>query len=534
MEIPLNPVTMDEADKLVSSEPQESHDRYLPIRKLIPLVLGLSLNVFATSLDNTIITTAIPTIADQFHSLDDVGWYGSVYFLTTCAVTLIFGRLYTFFNVKWVYLCALLVFEIGSFLCGIAPTSTALITGRAIAGLGSGGLLTGSLLIAVNTVPPETRPLLLGIVSSVYGVASVVGPLLGGVFTDHVTWRWCFYINLPLAILPTLIILFMFKPPSPKQGIPLSQKLLDLDPIGNILFVAAVICLLLAVQWGGVKYAWKSAWIIALFVTSGVLGISFIGLQWWRGDRATLPGRIVKKRGVWGSAWFMFFMGGSYYSLQYYLPIWFQTVKDRTAVMSGVMTLSMILTVTAASILSGALVMKVGYFNPFMIVGCILGITGAGLLTTLHPDSGHSKWIGYQALLGIGVGLCIQLPFTIVQTVNKAEDIPVATAFMTFIQTLGATLALAICQNVLQVFLRANISKRVPSADASKILAAGLTNFRNFVAAQDLPNMVSAYNDAIMDIFYVAVAFSVLAIVGVLVLEWRSVRQKQSDHVIGD
>jgi MFS family permease len=150
-------------------------------------------NMFSKALDNTIITTAIPRITDQFKSIDQVGWYGSAYLLTTCAFQLFFGKLYTFFSIKWVYLTALVIFEIGSAICGAAPNSAALIIGRAIAGVGSAGIFSGAILIVAATVPLRQRPTYMGLIGGMYGIASVAGPLMGGAFTDKLTWRWCFY-----------------------------------------------------------------------------------------------------------------------------------------------------------------------------------------------------------------------------------------------------------------------------------------------------------------------------------------------------
>ncbi|GAW20869.1 hypothetical protein ANO14919_103810 [Xylariales sp. No.14919] len=222
------------------------------------IMVGLGLAVLCVSLDNTIIATAIPRITDEFNALQDVGWYGSSYLLTLFAFNLFFGRLYQQLSVKWTFLTCLFLFELGSFICRVSPNSTTLIFGRAIAGVGSSGLFSGSLIILAFAAPLEKRPIYTGLIAAVYGIASVVGPLLRGVITDHATWRWCFYINLPLGGVTAFTILFFFDSPRGQVRDAADstrlQKIMTLDPISTVLFLPSIISILIVLQWGGTVY----------------------------------------------------------------------------------------------------------------------------------------------------------------------------------------------------------------------------------------------------------------------------------------
>ena len=302
----------------------ETKQTYPPTSQMLVILAGLYLTVFLVALDRSIIGVAIPKITDDFYSLGDVGWYGSAYLLTCCAFSLFMGRVYTFYDPKWVYLGSLVVFEIGSAICGGAPNSTAFIIGRAIAGLGNAGQFQGALIIIVNIIPLHKRPMYTGFVGMVFGIANAVSPLLGGVFTDGPGWRWCFYINLPLG--GAVLLLHTFFLHIPKENLQrkpttLKEKITRLDPIGTFFFLPAVICLLLALQWGGLTYQWSDARIIALLVLFAVCFVAFLGIQKWKGENATVPGYIFLNRSILAGCWFSFFIGGAMVTTMYFLPI---------------------------------------------------------------------------------------------------------------------------------------------------------------------------------------------------------------------
>lgn len=257
----------------------------------------------------SIISTAIPKITVQFKSMDDIGWYGSAFFLTLAAFQSAWGHIYKGFSLRVSFLIAIAIFEIGSLVCALAPNSIALIVGRAIQGMGGAGLTGGCYTIAAFVAPPEKVPILIGLLGSTFSVASIAGPLLGGAFSQHVTWRWCFYINLPIGGVAAGVLFFFFRTPEQAKtglGRPLGEKLKQFDFIGLTVLLAGLICFFLALQWGGVTKPWSDGSVIACLVLWVVLTGALVVIEWKQKDRALMALRILKSRNIGTCCAFIF------------------------------------------------------------------------------------------------------------------------------------------------------------------------------------------------------------------------------------
>ncbi|KAI1142785.1 major facilitator superfamily domain-containing protein [Hypoxylon sp. FL0543] len=493
------------------------------------ILFALFISLFCVALDSTIIATAIPRITDQFHALQDVGWYGSSYLLTKCAFQLPFGKTFRFFSLKWTFLAALLIFEVGSVLCAAATSSAMLIVGRTIAGIGCAGISSGGLIIIANITPIEKRATYQSLYGGIFGIASVVGPLVGGAFTDKVTWRWCFYINLPLGAVSAAFIVFFLRLPSKpnpfkEQG---ALKLFwNLDPIGFVLFVPSIICLLFTLQWGGTTYAWNSGQIIALFVVFGVTLIAFVGSQAWLGEDGTVPPRIAKQRTIFASSLFTFLLAGTFFLLSYFIPIYFQAVKGETALQSGIDTIPLILPNVIGILFAGFGTSKIGYYVPFIYLAVIIAPIGAGLLTTLEVDTSTAKWIGYQILFGFGSGCGFQLPQVAAQVVLPPRDIPMGISVSMLFQGLGGAVLISAANNVLNDRLLHYVNDLgIPGVDGMDVINAGATEFRKIVPAEHIGQVVDVYNTALRKAFQIALITACLSALPAVLLEWRSVKR---------
>ncbi|KAI1650071.1 MFS general substrate transporter [Daldinia loculata] len=502
-------------------------DQFLQGIPLLLLTIGLSLVVFLISIDRTIITTAIPFITAEFKSTADIGWYGSSYLLTACAFQPVFGRVFTLFNVKWSYLLSMLVFEIGSIISGFAPSSATLIIGRAIAGLGSAGILTGSFVIVATAVPLNVRPIYTSVVGLMFGVGATVGPLIGGVFTDLVTWRWCFWINLPVGAV-TIIVMILVYHPQPRTGSKekVIQRLISLDLVGNVILLGAAVMLFLALEYTLTGADWASAEVIGLLCGAGVTAIVLVGWLRWKKDRALIPPAIAKQRTVAASCLMAFFTYGALLVHTYFLPIWFQSILGYSAIQSGVAMIPYFVANALFSVFSGIFVSVVGYFTPPAILGSAIGTVGCGIITLFHPSMSTGMWIGFEILASAGFGMSIQQGFTAVQTVLGPDDLAIGTAAVVASQSLGGAVFISVGNSVFQNRLADLIEQTdIPGLDVRAIVGAGAIAFRKVVPPEQLPALLTLYDEALHTVLLVAIPLAGLAFLSCCALQWKSVKK---------
>ncbi|EJD06103.1 MFS general substrate transporter [Fomitiporia mediterranea MF3/22] len=497
--------------------------------RLALLTLGLCLVIFVVSLDNTIIATAIPTITTKFNSLDDVGWYGSSYLLTTTSLQPTFGKIYTYFNVKWTYLSALVLFEVGSVICATSRNSTTLIVGRAIAGAGASALFSGGNTIIGFSVPLRKMPIYIAMLSGMFGIASVVGPILGGVLTDRASWRWCFWINLPFGGAAFLAVLLFFKPPKRDVGnLTLRQKLEKIDILGALFLICGIICLLLALQDGGTEYPWSEAKVWGLLLGFGLQFVVFLGIQVYRGDDATIPPRVfIRQRSIFCGSVFTFFLSMALYTHIYFLPFYFQAVLGTSAEGSGIRSIPYLVSITTSSLIVGALITKIGYYVPFLWIGSAVFTVGAGLLFTLRVSTITAKWIGYQILAGFGAGAGFQVPYLAVQAVLSSQDMPTGNAIIMFSNALGGAIAISVAQNIFTNTLLSSIPKHTTGIDPDLVVDTGATHLRDVIPTDQLQGVLVAYTYALDRAFILPIAVAGSAFFTSLFVEWNTVKKKR-------
>jgi len=411
-------------------------DGRLTGRALWTVFAALMLGMFLAALDQTIVSTALPTIVGDLGGLNHLSWVVTSYLLASTVSTPLYGKLGDMLGRKPVFMAAILIFLAGSMLAGLSQTMGQLIGFRALQGIGAGGLMVGAQAIIADIVPPRERGRYTGLIGGVFAVASVAGPLLGGFLVDNLSWRWVFYVNLPVGALAILIVAtrLHLKTPTVRHRI---------DVLGAALLSAGVTSLILLTTWGGTEYAWGSATIVGL----GIAGVALLGaFVWWetRAAEPILPLSLFRSR-VFSVANAMgFTIGMAMFGAIIFIPLYLQLVYGASPTSSGLRLLPLMAGLLVAAILSGRAITKVGRYKIFPIAGTATLVVGMYLLSTLGVDT--PSWVVsiYMLVVGVGIGLVMQVLVLVVQNDVRPSDIGVATSTATFSRSVGGSFGVAI------------------------------------------------------------------------------------------
>ncbi|KAK4084410.1 uncharacterized protein Triagg1_890 [Trichoderma aggressivum f. europaeum] len=501
------------------------------------VIFALCLALFLAALDMTIITTAIPTISNHFGSSAGYIWIGSAYLLGNAAFVPTWGKISDIFGRKPTLIVSVTIFWIGSLLCAVSTSMGMLIAARAIQGVGGGGTIVLPNICISDLFSMRKRGMYFGILGMVWALASAIGPILGGVFTSKVSWRWCFYINLPLGGVGLLILIFVLKLHNPRT--PVKQGLAAIDWVGNVLIIGGTLMLLFGLEFGGVQFPWDSAAVICLIVF-GFVTIALFGIYENRVAKfPVMPTRLFRDRtsiAAYGLSIMhaMTFMSGSYW-----LPLYFQAVLGATSLLSGVYILPYVLALSFTSALTGVFIKKTGNYQIPIVSGLFIMTIGFGLFIDLGARANWAKIIIFQIIAGIGVGPNFQSPLIALQTNVEPRDIGAATASFQFLRQLGTSTSVVIGgvifdnemqkqQAFLQRELGPELAARFSGSEAasSVFLIASLDGHQREVAQ-------TAYWNAMQKMFIAYTCFVSLGLFISLFVKQKTLSKQHTEHKTG-
>ncbi|ORX82002.1 MFS general substrate transporter [Basidiobolus meristosporus CBS 931.73] len=454
-------------EKSLGSPDNEVIRTEISYRKLLALFTGLALTFFLGAIDDTIIATSLSHIASDFNALDSISWVGTSYLLSMTILHPLYGKLATLFGRKRVLMGAICIFIVGTVLCGVSQNMPMLIISRAITGIGGGGTYSLSFIIISDTFPIRDRGKYMAILAGVFALASISGPLVGGSLSDHLVWRWAFYIKLPLAAIALLVVAYCLDADHTPGSI--LGKLKRVDWIGAMLLAASVVCILIPTNWGGSKHPWTSPTIISLYVVGVVLLSGFMVYEHRFAAEPIMPFRFFKIRNTCICFLGDIVFGAVYFGGVFYIPLLFQAVHGDSATASGIKLLPALLWNFAASVAAGWIVSLTGKVRPWIILGASILVAGTVLITTLGPNSSRGQEIGYLSIYGVGCGLCFGLYIIGIQASVNEEDQPVITGIHAFAQNIGGAIALPIQNTIMNIVLAKNLQDKVPALGITSI-----------------------------------------------------------------
>ena len=498
-------------------------DHYLRGPRLILCFISLFLCLFLFALDQTIIATILTTVGTKFNSFAQVGWLSSGFLLAMAVFIQPFGKLSIIIGRKWAMVVAVVLFEAGSLMCALANSMNVLIGGRVLAGVGGAGINSGVFVIASEVLPINKRPFALSIFAITFAVASVLGPLIGGAFTSHVTWRWAFYINLPVGGVALIVFLYSFRPPRPK--VDMKQEMKRFDYFGTFLLISGCVVFLLALTFGADEFPWDSGAVISCFIIGPVLLIAFCIWNFKFSKNQIIGTEVVKVPQIIASTLSISGIFTAFIMSMIYGSIYFQVIQDSSPLGAGLHLLPTIVSVVLCSLFSGIMVQKFRYVKPFNIASGILGPVGCGLLSLLQVDSTFSQQVGLLIVIGVSAGLAMQPSFLSAQIMapKSPSGMIMTTIFINFFRSLlsaaGAVLADAVYTASLRNIFKKNVAKLTDPVilqdlqrlDVSQLISS--VEIMKELHPETQHFIKTQIMDAIRNVYYTTIGFAAISLI---------------------
>ncbi|KAJ2006453.1 hypothetical protein H4R26_001366 [Coemansia thaxteri] len=474
-------------------------------------------------LDLSIVSTAIPKIAHEFNALPSAAWIATAYMVTITALQPMYGRLSDIFGRVASLIGAIILFIAGSAASGWASSMGLLIFGRALQGVGGAGIEALVFIIVSDITTEKERPAYLGVIGAVWSISSIVGPILGGVFSDHVSWRWAFLINLPIGGVLLIGIVLLLRMPRPAGT--LVEKLKKVDFLGSLVLVSGVTMILLALNWGGKSYAWSSARIICLLVFGVVLLGLFVVVELKVAVLPSVPIKLFRIRNVGLVVAGQLFMGAAMYTPIYFVPIWYAAVKNASNTAGGLHLLPFLLSCSLSAVTAGIVTARLGRYREFIVTGTAMLVVGLGLMILLDEQTKSAAQIGFMLLTGVGVGISIQLLLILAQKASPAEEMASTTTLYLFMRVLGYSMGVSILECVMLNSLSPKLDYLAArNPDYSRQILDAMDD-QTKIYSQAFPDalraeLVHAFVLALRNVFIAAVPFAAVAFMSALALDY--------------